>query len=979
MMTDYSWDQIANYLTDGYWASLGQSRASFNPNRTDIYYDISQLSYEARQIASAAFETWSGASGLRLIDANIFSPVQLDMAGIDLATVHTNQNINVFYRTAGTSDHFRVYLDVGTTYTFDLTPENAALNASLRLSGNGVSLLSNQPGATAEHIEFTPTASGFYSLSVFGATNADYNFKIGALADIVLHNSLQPSPYTQSTKVGSTITHSDVYVNDTGPSSSFTGTLFQSYLREIGHALGLGNAGPYGNTGTYGIDNIYDNDSWKASAMSLFNQIDNTSVPGDLAYLASLMPADIIAIQNLYGPRGIGYVTWSIWGPGGYMPGEYSLIQQKLNMAAGLIPANPLIYNGEAFSFTINDKGGEDTIDMSLFKMGQIINLNELEYSSIAGASENVVIARGTVIENATGGSAKDILIGNQIANVLNGNNGDDELFGNGGNDTLNGGLGADSMSGGIGDDTYFIDNVGDVVTEVMGVGNGSNDTINSSITLTNIVNVEQLILTGSAALNAVGLNSQADRLVGNTGNNTLSGLGGNDSLDGGAGVDILIGGDGDDQYYIDNISDSVVEAAGGLSGIDLLFSSISVSLITYANVERVYLTGVNSINAAGLDGQNDELFGNESANTLTGGSGNDLLAGRAGADHLDGGADNDTADYRSSSAGTVNVSLLADTATGGEATGDTLDNIENLLGSLTLRDILIGDNGNNILKGFGGIDTLVGNGGDDFIDGGAGGDSINGGAGIDTASYRDSNTGTVSINLLTAVHSGGDAQGDTLFFIENLEGSLTKRDILIGNIVANRIVGNGGVDSIQGGDGNDVIDGGTGGDSLSGGAGQDTALYEKSTAGVTVNLNVTLQVSAGDAGGDSLFFFENITGSDFADNLSGNIVTNRLLGGAGADTLNGALGSDYLTGGADADTFRFSDMGFGSDTITDWQDGIDHISIALPLETNFTGLTFAGQGTTQVVVRGFNGTGSAIIVKADAAFTLDAGDFVFV
>jgi Ca2+-binding RTX toxin-like protein len=294
-------------------------------------------------------------------------------------------------------------------------------------------------------------------------------------------------------------------------------------------------------------------------------------------------------------------------------------------------------------------------------------------------------------------------------------------------------------------------------------------------------------------------------------------------------------------------------------------------------------------------------------------------------------------------------------------------------------RDILIGDTGNNILKGFGGTDSLVGGDGNDFIEGGTGGDAINGGAGIDTASYRDSNTGTVSINLLTAVHSGGDAQGDTLFFIENLEGSLTKRDILIGNIVANRIFGNGGVDSIQGGDGNDFIDGGTGGDSLNGGAGQDTTSYEKSSAGVTIDLNVALQVSAGDANGDSLFFFENVNGSDFGDTLKGNYQSNTLKGGLGADTLNGALGSDYLTGGADADTFRFTDFSFGSDTITDWQDGIDHISIALPLETNFTGLTFAGNGTTQVIVRGFNGTGSAIIVKADAAFTLDVSDFLFV
>jgi Ca2+-binding RTX toxin-like protein len=377
----------------------------------------------------------------------------------------------------------------------------------------------------------------------------------------------------------------------------------------------------------------------------------------------------------------------------------------------------------------------------------------------------------------------------------------------------------------------------------------------------------------------------------------------------------------------------------------------------------------------------NNFIVGGLGTDTLSGLGGDDIISGGAGADAIDGGVGgSDTADYRTSTGTNVSVNLLADTASGGHAQGDSLDNIENLFGSLLQRDILIGNTGNNILKGFGGIDSLQGGDGDDFIEGGADADAINGGAGAgDTASYRDSNTGQVSINLLTNVHSGGDAQGDSLFFIENLEGSLTKRDILIGNIVANRIFGNGGVDSIQGGDGNDFIDGGTGGDSLNAGAGQDTVSYEKSSVGVTIDLNVALQASLGDANGDSLFFFENVNGSNGVDNIKGNFAANTLRGGLGADTLNGGTGSDTLVGGADADTFRFTDLSFGSDIISDWQDGVDKISIAPALEGSFAGLTFAGNGTTQVIVRGFNGTGSAIIVRADAAFTLDASDFLFV
>ena len=377
----------------------------------------------------------------------------------------------------------------------------------------------------------------------------------------------------------------------------------------------------------------------------------------------------------------------------------------------------------------------------------------------------------------------------------------------------------------------------------------------------------------------------------------------------------------------------------------------------------------------------NNNIIGGLGIDNLSGLGGDDVISGGAGADHIDGGAGTgDTADYRTSTGVIVNINLLLDTAFGGEAQGDTLDGIENLLGSLTVRDSLVGNLNNNIIKGFGGNDSLRGGGGDDFLEGGSGGDAINGDAGTsDTASYRDSNTGTVSINMLTLAYSGGDAQGDTLFFIENLEGSLTRRDILVGNNIINRIFGNGGIDSIRGEGGNDFIDGGTGGDSLNAGAGVDTVSYENSATGVTIDLNVAAQTSGGDAAGDNLNFFENVNGSSSADSIKGNYQSNRLVGGAGADTLNGGTGSDYLTGGADADTFRFSDMSFGADTILDWQDGLDKISVAPVLESSFAGLTFTGNGTTQVIVRGFNGTGSAITVKADAAFTLDATDFLFV
>ena len=66
------------------------------------------------------------------------------------------------------------------------------------------------------------------------------------------------------------------------------------------------------------------------------------------------------------------------------------------------------------------------------------------------------------------------------------------------------------------------------------------------------------------------------------------------------------------------------------------------------------------------------------------------------------------------------------------------------------------------------------------------------------------------------------------------------------------------------------------------------------------------------------------------------------------------------------------------SDDRVRWQDGLDKISIGALVETSFAGLAISIQGTTRVIIRGFNGTG-AIAVESSAAFTLDAGDFVFI
>lgn len=115
------------------------------------------------------------------------------------------------------------------------------------------------------------------------------------------------------------------------------------------------------------------------------------------------------------------------------------------------------------------------------------------------------------------------------------------------------------------------------------------------------------------------------------------------------------------------------------------------------------------------------DLYGGSNADTLIGDAGDNLLWGGAGADIIDGGDGIDTADYRGSKSG-VEINLSDNSAYGGDATGDSISNIENIFGS-NHDDLLTGDSGNNVLLGNAGADILDGQGGTDRLEGGEGND----------------------------------------------------------------------------------------------------------------------------------------------------------------------------------------------------------------------------------------------------------------
>ncbi len=415
--------------------------------------------------------------------------------------------------------------------------------------------------------------------------------------------------------------------------------------------------------------------------------------------------------------------------------------------------------------------------------------------------------------------------------------------------------------------------------------------------------------------------------------------------------------------------------------------------------------------NAVG-GGGDDVLVGNAVANVLRGGAGDDALYGYEGDDVLWGGPGGDTLDggagtdwVRYDAAGGAATVDLAGGIGAGQAGGDTYAGIENASGSDDA-DLLIGDAAANRLEGLAGDDTLLGGDGDDMLYGGDGDDSLDGGAGADvleggagrdllyggansdTASYRSAG-GPVYVNLTTGNGALGDALGDRLASIENLDGS-AYADTLVGNGSANRLGGGDGDDFLTGQGGNDWLEGGPGADRLKGDGGSDWAVYTASAAAVTVDL-ATGRGTGGEAEGDTYRGMENVAGSAAGDVLIGSSAANRLegndgddtlSGGAGADTLVGGDGDDVITGGRGTDTldggagddlFVFA-AGDGSDRIEGFELARDMISI-IAATTAFEQL--AVTGTSLGASIGY-GDGDTILLVGIGAGEVGADAFTF-
>lgn len=412
------------------------------------------------------------------------------------------------------------------------------------------------------------------------------------------------------------------------------------------------------------------------------------------------------------------------------------------------------------------------------------------------------------------------------------------------------------------------------------------------------------------------------DVLLGTDGNDNLYGLGGADFLKGLFGDDYIDGGAGNDRatYYLTNPTFGGVTVSlllqgqpqdTGAQGFDTLVNIEDVSGTPFADI----LTGDNGDNwlwgspATLGDGSisplnNDHLYGM---------GGNDLLVVGIGNHTIDGGADNDTLRFTENGSPegpvTIDLNLQGQAQDTGQGSW-TITNIENLSGGVA-NDVLTGDDNWNVLAGDNGDDTLYGGGGADTLLG----------------------DGRIATNANNAIRTTLD--------VVDLGEAGNGNDTLHGGDGNDVLLGGGGNDSLYGEADADLLRGGLGDDLLDGGDGIDRAGYyqvDPNIGGVTVSLMLQDQPQdTGSQGMDTLHSIENLSGTPFADVLTGddgsnwiwgspavladgsisNTNNDHLYGMGGNDILEVGIGDHTIDGGADTDAIRFTENAFADGPVT--------------------------------------------------------------
>ena len=558
--------------------------------------------------------------------------------------------------------------------------------------------------------------------------------------------------------------------------------------------------------------------------------------------------------------------------------------------------------NTQIGSDTVMDAGGLDTLDFSSSTSLPSVNVN-LGTNVLQTVNPNLKLKLNTniLIENATGSSGADTLMGNSLDNFLVGGPGNDTLFGIAANDTLFGDGGSDELDGGANNDLLAGGSDDDTLLGVAGNdelrGDGGDDSLAGGVgndSLNGGDDNDQLFgdvgndtlsgglgkdwIDGGANNDSLTGGADPDTLKGGTGNDTLTGEGGNDSLDGGT---------NNDTYVFDTNSQLDSDTVTDATGIDLLdFSASTLGVKVHLGVTTPQTVNINHMLT---------LVSNSSIENVTSGSGRDTL------------------------------------------TGNGLDNI---LISGTAQDSLTGGGGSDSLKGGSGsdvyfFDTAIGTEVDKYAE--------HAGEGGDTLVFYGMTT-AVTVNLLSSTNTATmlnrtvrSDPSDTLSSVAHIENAYggSGNDTLTGNAAANVMYSRAGNDVMYGGDGNDkyLFDNPVG-------AELDTVVELLNQGNDTLDFSVSVPVTAdltSDTATATMGFLPVLlantrivqTGPTTTglvaniENLQGGSGDDTLVGNSSSNTLVGREGNDWLEGRGGDDFYHFLDpVNLQTDTVVEVANG---------------------------------------------------------
>ncbi|WP_174149233.1 calcium-binding protein [Leisingera sp. ANG59] len=588
------------------------------------------------------------------------------------------------------------------------------------------------------------------------------------------------------------------------------------------------------------------------------------------------------------------------------------------------------------------------------------------QFRNSSSETELIEFADGTVLD------ADEIAV--RTINDQNGE-GDDAVLGSYRDDVFQGGAGNDTLVGGDGSDTYVytLGDGNDVINDYsikQGVDrlvfldanaadvsfsqNADDDLI---ITLSNgdTVSIVDQFRNSSSAIELIEIadgtvldvDEIASRVINDQngeGDDLVLGSTGDDEFQAGQGNDTLQGGDGSDVYRY------------GLGDGNDVISDYS----SKAGTDRLIFTDVNLA---------DVSFEHS--------SGDDLII------RLSNGETVTVADHFANASERVELVEFADGVVLDVATirdkvlsGGSGD--DSLLGFST-DDDLHGGAGNDRIDGGTGDDNHYGGAGDDYLVGNSGADLFDGGEGTDTLDFTYSRNG-FTIDLSQSIATFTDGFVEQVINIENVIAG-RGNNTLIGSDANNFLDGGEGHDTLRGGNGDDGLEGGLGDDDHYGGSGNDTIFgsigddfFDGGEGDDTIDFSYSSDDFSIDLSQSKATFASGFTEQVIGfENIVGGSGNNTLIGSETDNRIDGETGNDTVAGGLGADTFVFADQ-FGSDRVTDFEDGIDR------LEFDIEGIAFSDlvitdvSGDAQVSLSG-HGT---VVLQGVTAALLTEDDFLF-